>query len=105
MMLNRMVGLSQSDTIFGGKLTIHALTHRFNTIRGMMGLGQDEQFIFHVVRHTNLTRLSEQGMQPKAIQEWAGHQDLKTTMRYIHPSKLHLESGDKMMSMYDFTPR
>jgi integrase len=70
-----------------------------------MGLGKDEQFIFHVCRHTNLTRLSEQGMQPKAIQEWAGHQDLKTTMRYIHPSKLHLESGANMMSMYDFTPK
>ena len=105
MMLNRMVGLSQSETIFGQHLTIHGLTHRFNTIKGKMGLGLDDQFIFHVVRHTNLTRLSEKGMQPKSIMEWAGHQDLKTTMRYIHPSKLHLESGANMMSMYDLEPK
>ena len=69
-----------------------------------MGLGRDEGFIFHTCRHTCLTRLSERGMQPRAIQIWAGHTDLKTTQRYIHPSKLAMELGGSMMASYDVTP-
>ena len=40
-------------------------------------------------------------MPPKAIMEWAGHQDLKTTMRYIHPSKEHVANASLLMAQYD----
>lgn len=103
MMLNRIAGLNQTDRPFA-ELSKDMLQHRFNTIKGHMGLGRDEGFIFHACRHTCLTRLSERGMQPRAIQIWAGHSDLKTTQRYIHPSKLAMELGGSMMASYDVTP-
>ena len=97
--LKRLVGLAPTDRLF--PISKNAFNHRFNTIKGKIGLGYDEQFTFHACRHTNLTRLSEMGMPPKAIMEWAGHQDLKTTMRYIHPSKHHVSNASTLMSQYD----
>ena len=47
--------------------------------------------------------MSEMGIPPKAIMEWAGHQDLKTTMRYIHPSKHHISNASTLMAQYDET--
>ena len=101
-LLKRMVGLGPTERLFKD-ITKDALTHRFNTIKGKIGLGYDEQFTFHCCRHTNLTRMSEMGIPPKAIMEWAGHQDLKTTMRYIHPSKHHVQNASTLMAQYDET--
>lgn len=98
-LLKRMVGLNPTDRLFD--ISKDKLTHRFNTIRGKIGLGYDEQFTFHACRHTNLTRMSEAGIPPKAIMEWAGHKDLKTTMRYIHPSKHHVSNASTLMAQYD----
>ena len=98
-LLKRLVGLNPTDRLF--PISKDAFTGRFNTIKGKIGLGNDEQFTFHACRHTNLTRMSEAGIPPKAIMEWAGHQDLKTTMRYIHPSKHHISNASTLMSQYD----
>ena len=40
----------------------------------------------HVLRHTFCSHLAIAGVAAKAIQELAGHADLKTTMRYMHLS-------------------
>lgn len=38
----------------------------------------------HLLRHTFCSHLAAAGVPAKAIQELAGHADLKTTMRYMH---------------------
>ena len=40
----------------------------------------------HVLRHTFCSHLAMRGLPPITIKEWAGHRDLKTTMRYMHLS-------------------
>ena len=40
----------------------------------------------HVLRHTFCSHLSMCGAPARAIQEAAGHQDLRTTQRYMHLS-------------------
>jgi site-specific recombinase XerD len=40
----------------------------------------------HVLRHTFCSHLAIAGVPAKAIQELAGHADLKTTMGYMHLS-------------------
>lgn len=41
----------------------------------------------HSLRHTHITRLLEQGVNIKTIQERAGHTQISTTMGYCHPDK------------------
>ncbi|RPH35509.1 site-specific integrase, partial [bacterium] len=40
----------------------------------------------HILRHTFCSHLAMRGAPAKAIQELAGHKDLKTTQRYMHLS-------------------
>ena len=46
-------------------------------------------FELYVLRHTCLTRWAEY-MDPFALHVVAGHRDMKTTMRYVHPSDDHI---------------
>jgi integrase/recombinase XerD len=38
----------------------------------------------HVFRHTYATVKNERGVDVFQLQEWLGHKDPKTTMRYVH---------------------
>jgi integrase len=40
----------------------------------------------HKLRHTFCSHLAMRGAPPKAIQELAGHENLMTTLRYMHLS-------------------
>jgi site-specific recombinase XerD len=41
----------------------------------------------HRLRHTFCSHLAMAGVPARTIQELAGHQDLSTTQRYMHPSQ------------------
>jgi integrase len=47
----------------------------------------------HILRHTFCSHLAMRGAPAFAIQRLAGHQDLKTTMRYMHLSPGSLEAA------------
>jgi len=55
-----------------------------------MGLEEDKQFVVHVLRHTCASRLVQRGVPLKVVQEWLGHKDITTTMRYAHLSPKNL---------------
>ncbi len=46
--------------------------------------GLEANGAIHFLRHTFCSHLAAAGVPAKAIQELAGHADLKTTMRYMH---------------------
>jgi site-specific recombinase XerD len=46
----------------------------------------------HKLRHTFCSHLAMRGAPARAIQELAGHADLKTTQRYMHLSPAHIEA-------------
>ncbi len=48
---------------------------------------------WHTLRHTFCSHLAMRGISAKAIQELAGHTDLKTTQRYIHLAPRVLEDA------------
>ena len=51
----------------------------------------------HVLRHTFCSHLAMRGAPAKAIQELAGHEDLSTTLRYMHLSPSARESAIKLL--------
>lgn len=52
----------------------------------------------HTLRHTFCTTLVEADVDVRTVQELAGHQDLRTTMRYVHPSKARkVQAVDRLL--------
>jgi site-specific recombinase XerD len=53
----------------------------------------------HVLRHTFCSHLSMCGAPARAIQEAAGHQDLRTTQRYMHLSPSALDEAIRRLNL------
>jgi site-specific recombinase XerD len=51
----------------------------------------------HILRHTFCSHLAMRGATAKAIQELAGHEDLKTTQRYMHISPVAIEDAIRLL--------
>lgn len=51
----------------------------------------------HILRHTFCSLLAMRGAPAKAIQELAGHQNLTTTLRYMHLSPMAREGAIRLL--------
>lgn len=63
--------------------------------------GLPESRNLHKLRHTFCSHLAMRGVPVIAIKEWAGHADLKTTMRYMHLSP---QATDHMIEVLERVP-
>lgn len=66
------------------------MRHAWDRVRASMGLTEDKDFTLHVCRHTCASRLIQRGVYLTVVQQWLGHSNISTTMRYahLHPSNL-----------------
>ncbi len=53
-------------------------------LRVNLDLADDEQFVFHALRHTFASRLVQRGVPILTVKELMGHKTLTMTMRYAH---------------------
>lgn len=59
--------------------------HRFwAKVRDEIGLGKDEQFVLHTLRHTTATRMLRKTKNIAMVQRLLGHTNISTTLRYAH---------------------
>jgi len=58
----------------------------------------------HILRHTFCSHLAMRGAPAKAIQELAGHQNLTTTLRYMHLSPSAREGAIRLLDDRDSAP-
>lgn len=66
--------------------------HEFWTrCKSHMGLGQDEQFVPHALRHTYISRLIQAGVDLPTVQKLAGHKTIQMTLRYAHLAPRNLK--------------
>lgn len=49
-------------------------------------------FVPHMLRHTCATRLLEEGCDIDTVKNWMGHEDVATTMRYVHMGASQFEN-------------
>lgn len=56
----------------------------WNEAKTEIGLGDDDQVVPHILRHTCASRLVQGGIDIRRVQMWLGHQTLQMTMRYAH---------------------
>lgn len=56
----------------------------WNRAKEEVGLGNDNDVVPHVLRHTCASRLVRGGVDLRRVQTWLGHQTLQMTMRYAH---------------------
>ena len=58
----------------------------------------------HILRHTFCSHLAMRGAPPKAIQELAGHENLTTTLRYMHLSPSAREGAIRLLDDRETRP-
>jgi integrase len=62
--------------------------------------GVSPPFRIYDLRHTYGTRAAEAGTDPLTLAKLMGHGDLKTTQRYVHLSKNHLENAQSRIEIF-----
>lgn len=63
----------------------------WNSSKAEVGLGNDDDVVPHVLRHTCASRLVRGGIDIRRVQMWLGHQTLQMTMRYAHLASYDLD--------------
>ncbi len=81
---------------YGGKYSIRTMQQVFKN--GLEKAKINKETGIHGLRHSFATHLLENGTDIKFIQELLGHNDIKTTLRYIHVSE---KSVKKIQSPLD----
>ena len=69
-----------TDPVTGGELDKSAILRRMRWALAAAGLKREH--VFHDLRHTFGTRMAAAGVPMRTLQEWMGHRDIQTTMRY-----------------------
>ena len=67
--------------------------HAWDTMKKLIGLEGDVQFVPHCLRHTCASRLIQRGIDLRVVKEYLGHSSIQTTLRYAHLAPKNLEAA------------
>ena len=95
-MLKKRFESAITDLVFPGHtlkkpFLVSSLGHQHTAVRARLVLPQE--FTVHGLRHTFLTRLGEAGADVFTIMKIAGHANITTSARYVHPSSDAMEAA------------
>ncbi|WP_068278362.1 tyrosine-type recombinase/integrase [Aldersonia kunmingensis] len=83
----------------GGRIqtgVLHRATH-WDVVAAKLGY---EHLRRHGLRHTGLTWMADAGVPVHHLQQIAGHADLTTTQRYLHPDRQTIIEAGQMLSIH-----
>jgi integrase len=91
--LTRLVeGKKPNERIWRRSINRAMASHHMLKMKEEIGYSGHDQFVFHTFRHTRATRLAAKSMNPFVVQDQLGHEDIKTSMRYIHMAKADMNA-------------
>jgi len=94
--IRKRVGLRQKLVFtYQGKPIADNVKNGFKSALRKAGI---DKFRFHDLRHTFASHFIMRGFDLKTLQEYLGHTDIKTTMRYEHLSKAHKAKAINIVS-------
>ena len=85
-------------------LTTAQLRSQWAVVKDYVGLTNDSQFVFHMLRHTCASRLVQRGVPLAVVQQWMGHANVATTLRYAHLSPESLSIAKIALEQQRFSP-
>lgn len=78
-------------------------TKAFKNLLARLGINDAS---LHTLRHTFASQLVMKGVSLPTVKEFLGHQDIKTTMIYVHLSENHKKDAiEQLCSVTDFIPK
>lgn len=80
-------------------LTEDAVRVTWDRVRAFMGFSDDPHFVFHMLRHTFISRLVQRGVSLRVVADLAGHTSITTTMRYAHLAPQNLTDAINLLEM------
>ena len=69
---------------FPGSLSRHDVSRAFRSVADAIRVPADA--VLHSTRHTMLSELGAAGVDAATFQLIAGHEDIRTSQRYLHPT-------------------
>jgi integrase len=81
----------------GGRISTATLRDATSWDEVVTGLGY-EHLKRHRLRHTGLTWMADAGVPLHTLRKIAGHADLGTTQRYLHPDRQSVTDAGKLLS-------
>jgi len=82
----------------------HTLRARWLALKSHLGMDDDTQFVIHMLRHTCASRMVQRGVNLAVVQQWMGHSNIATTLRYAHLAPDSLAIGREALEQVSTVP-
>ena len=85
-------------------INFHTLRARWLVLKTHVGMEDDTQFCVHMLRHTCASRMVQRGVNLAVVQQWMGHSNITTTLRYAHLAPDSLAIGREALEQVSTVP-
>ena len=85
-------------------INFHTLRARWLVLKAHVGMEDDSQFCVHMLRHTCASRMVQRGVNLAVVQQWMGHSNITTTLRYAHLAPDSLAIGREALEQVSTVP-
>ena len=99
----RSQNVSMNGRLFD--MSFYTLRSHWLALKSHLGMDDDPQFVVHMLRHTCASRMVQRGVNLAVVQQWMGHSNISTTLRYAHLAPDSLAVGREALEQVSTRPQ